>query len=587
MSDELIAAVPVSRWLYTVVLSLGGTALFLAVASLLGLGRAIPRWSGLTLLIGAALALGWAALATLERGPIGFVALDAQAYAHDLRFVAMYVAGAAIGVAVAVALVLGAAQLRQGLRGRAALVASGLAPALGVVGLMVAMVLMVEMVENDGRHVHPPDTEFGRTVSADRLATAAFATDLVVSPAGEMFFAEHLSGRIRVLIPTVGGAFTAQTFAELPIPADGRLLHLALHPEWPRAPYLYATAHQGSGADQRLAVYRLHANGLEADLVETVIRGLPTEDPRRGPEADHLGSALAACGEFLYLSVGDTDSPGPSVPRPGRVQLRAQLPYMAEGKILRYRFDGPDLVPAAPNGSNPPVFAMGFRNVFAMDCGSDPERVIVADNGAEGRDQIREVVAGSNHEWPLSDERVQLTPPLYDSGPRSALAPTGVAVQTTATGVDIWFSAFHTAAIYRLLFDDESDAVNGVELVHVATGAILSMADGPDGCLYFTTPDGVWRLRSEGCGGAEGEVLPKPSESPAEMFVANCGPCHGRDGEGAVGPAINASALTNSDQFYVQRILNGSPGTSMPAWGKAGLTEQEAQALIDHLRTTR
>ena len=587
MPEELVAGVGTSPWLYTIAISLGGAALLLAVASLrgtLGLGGLLSRGASVALAATAVLALGWAVAATVEQGPIGFVLFEAGSYARDLGFIATYVFGALAGVAAAVAAVFVASRIGRGWPSLVGAVVAGTIAPLAVVGSIVVLVFVVADLNRTG-NIHPPNTRFGNELPADRLASAAFSTDLTVSPSGEVFFVEHLTGRVGVLVPSSDGSFEARTFGDVPIPADGRLMHIALHPQWPTMPYLYATAHEGSGADQRLSVFRMHADGLTADLVEPLIRGLPTEDPRRGPEADHLGSALAACGEFLYLSIGDTDSPGPGDFRPGGVRFRAQMPDQAEGKILRYRFEGAELVPAGVNGATPPVFAMGFRNTFAMDCTTDPNEVMAADNGFIGQDQIRLVTAGSNHEWPLSGDRVALTPPLYDTGPTSALAPTGLSVNEANGTMKVWFSSFHLNAIYRLLFDDAGEQVDGVELVHLAGGPILSMTDGPDGCLYFTTSDAVWRVRQDGCTGPTETADLGAFEDAGDLFKANCAACHGFQREGGVGPTLVPQALNQPDDYYVDRILDGVPGTAMPSWRAAGLTEEQARALVIYLRT--
>jgi mono/diheme cytochrome c family protein len=50
-------------------------------------------------------------------------------------------------------------------------------------------------------------------------------------------------------------------------------------------------------------------------------------------------------------------------------------------------------------------------------------------------------------------------------------------------------------------------------------------------------------------------------------YMRNCTPCHGDQGQGAIGPALrNSSFIQSNDQGVVQTISNGRPGTAMPAW---------------------
>ena len=77
----------------------------------------------------------------------------------------------------------------------------------------------------------------------------------------------------------------------------------------------------GATETQRLALFSVAVDGLDGGTPERLVGGLPTEDPARGAQADHYGSALAVCDGFLYLSIGDTDSPGPGRYRPGGIRF--------------------------------------------------------------------------------------------------------------------------------------------------------------------------------------------------------------------------------------------------------------------------
>ena len=87
-----------------------------------------------------------------------------------------------------------------------------------------------------------------------------------------------------------------------------------------------------------------------------------------------------------------------------------------------------------------------------------------------------------------------------------------------------------------------------------------------------------------------------------QRFAEHCSACHGGDGRGAemgtgvtlsrkrafaiappaiVNPGFLASA---SDAMLVSTILNGRPGTIMPAFGEHGLSEQDAADLVAYLR---
>ncbi|MGE3960791.1 MAG: c-type cytochrome [Dehalococcoidia bacterium] len=96
-------------------------------------------------------------------------------------------------------------------------------------------------------------------------------------------------------------------------------------------------------------------------------------------------------------------------------------------------------------------------------------------------------------------------------------------------------------------------------------------------------------------GATEGEGEGEPAGDPAagmvqgiavaEFFQTNCAACHGANREGVVGPALTPASLTLADEVYHDVILNGRPGTAMPAWSQTkGLTDEDADALVQFLK---
>lgn len=69
------------------------------------------------------------------------------------------------------------------------------------------------------------------------------------------------------------------------------------------------------------------------------------------------------------------------------------------------------------------------------------------------------------------------------------------------------------------------------------------------------------------------------------FYAASCASCHGLDREGGIGPSLTIEALTEPDQRYIATIRDGRAGSSMPAWGAAGLSDAEIRTLVAYLRT--
>jgi cytochrome c55X len=63
------------------------------------------------------------------------------------------------------------------------------------------------------------------------------------------------------------------------------------------------------------------------------------------------------------------------------------------------------------------------------------------------------------------------------------------------------------------------------------------------------------------------------------LLVQDCGSCHGLQMKGGLGPALLPSALSGKPaEFITTTILDGRPGTAMPAW-RPLLSPSEAEWL--------
>ncbi len=69
------------------------------------------------------------------------------------------------------------------------------------------------------------------------------------------------------------------------------------------------------------------------------------------------------------------------------------------------------------------------------------------------------------------------------------------------------------------------------------------------------------------------------------VYRDSCSGCHGPHREGATGVALIPGRLTGADEVYFDVIKNGRPGTVMPAWGPAGMSDEEIWALVGFIRS--
>jgi nitrite reductase (NO-forming)/hydroxylamine reductase len=86
---------------------------------------------------------------------------------------------------------------------------------------------------------------------------------------------------------------------------------------------------------------------------------------------------------------------------------------------------------------------------------------------------------------------------------------------------------------------------------------------------------------------AGGAVAPSlfSGKSVEAAFRDSCSGCHGPARQGATGPALIPGRLTSPDDYYFGVIKNGKPGTVMPAWGQAGLSNEEIWALVGYIHS--
>ena len=76
----------------------------------------------------------------------------------------------------------------------------------------------------------------------------------------------------------------------------------------------------------------------------------------------------------------------------------------------------------------------------------------------------------------------------------------------------------------------------------------------------------------------------------AELYELNCVSCHGADGEGGIGPALNSQEfLTAADDTQIKALISiGIPGSLMSAYALdfgGPLTAQEIDGLATYLRS--
>ena len=334
---------------------------------------------------------------------------------------------------------------------------------------------------------HPFGNRHCRAVSIlqkAKSADAAWPVALAPAPDGRLFFAELLTGNIRIV---QDGKVRSEPFATIENVStfgESGFLGLALHPNFPREPYVYA-------------MYVVDNPDTGFPLMQRVVRYRDDEGTGRDPTVilDNLPAATVyfhnggriAFGPDgkLYLSIGDTDVP----------EL-AQDPKKLEGSILRYNPDG-----SIPN-DNPfpgsPVFAIGLRNVFGLAFQPGTGSLYATENGPGGFDEVNKIEAGRNYGWPThmgESETEGFVDPVavYGLWPESPIGPTGSTFTTEQPDL-LLFCAYHGFLLRALQLSGPDFTTVESEKI-LSNNCALDVTYSSDGWIYYSTPSAIYRAR--------------------------------------------------------------------------------------------
>ena len=282
----------------------------------------------------------------------------------------------------------------------------------------------------------------------------------------------------------------ASLYAELPVYHRGEsgLLGLALHPQFPREPYLYAyrTVEEGGLRNQ---VVRLRHQGNRGVLDRVVLDGIPARS-----HGLHSGGRLAFGPDgMLYVTTGEVYER----------ELAQDLSSLG-GKVLRITPEGKP-APGNPflnrSGARPEIYSYGHRNPQGLAWHPRTGELFASEHGPSGEqgfgyDEVNLVVPGGNYGWPQvvgrgDDPRYR--DPLY-------FWPEGFPPGNLAFWRgDLYVAGLRGQALLRLVLEGDKGhwRVARVETALSGFGRLREVRVGPDGALYVTTSnrDGRGQVR--------------------------------------------------------------------------------------------
>jgi len=262
-------------------------------------------------------------------------------------------------------------------------------------------------------------------------------------------------------------------------------LGVALHPNWPRKPFVYVYVTRSVNGNLRNQIVRIRERNGRGVGLSTILSTPASSSPYHNG-----GRIMFGPDGKLYAIVGDGHSAGNAQDVTGDLR----------GKILRMNPDGsvPGTNPMI-GGRRSRIFAYGIRNSFGFTFDPQTDDLWETENGPECNDEINLVRAGDNYAWGAS----QSCPDTNQDGPAprrlpevsfsSTIGITGAAF-CDGCGLpgregDLLFGACCDGGLLRrVVLDAARDDAPG--------GSILSMEVGPNGSIYFSDSSSIYRLRA-------------------------------------------------------------------------------------------
>lgn len=296
--------------------------------------------------------------------------------------------------------------------------------------------------------------------------TAGFATSLAVNSLGTIFYTT-IDGKIFRLDDDQSVAVaTVVTDAG----GNSGLLGMALIDDET------AVVHYTTPRQTHDIVARIDLTSGSETLMHAFVADL--EAPERGSSSEHHGGnpTVAADGS-IFVGIGDCGSEG-----------LAQIVGWNGGKIFRI----------TPEGAVT-QFAMGLRNPFDMVWDDVQKRLIVADNGPIGGDEIHIISEGANCGWPQTwgdgPSLAEMAAPDYVF--EKTVAPTGMIALNGGNPMltrGILLGAFVTKAIYYFPDVRPETITDPIALLEDEVGPIIDIAQTATGEVLFTSGFGIYRL---------------------------------------------------------------------------------------------
>jgi glucose/arabinose dehydrogenase len=313
-----------------------------------------------------------------------------------------------------------------------------------------------------------------------------------------LFYVERFTGEIHKVNLTTGADVTWGDVGEPAGGSEQGALGIAVDPRWDRKAK-GKQARKKRNRNRWVYVFFTSQSPLENLLVRMRARlkkpGFITQQLLEiaiNTGTNHNGGPIRFGPDGkLYVATGEQAEPE-----------RAQVLADPAGKVLRVERDG-----GRPADNPIPgrlAYSFGHRNSYGI--GFDPHngRLWQSENGPNCEDEVNLIVPGGNYGWGegsscpgTSTEGPSPIQPEWSFTPPEAL--TGVAFCAgCALGADVegdlLLGLWSNGTILNLSLDGERDDVIGEDLLYTAPGGLVTVDRRPNGQIYYSDPDGIYRL---------------------------------------------------------------------------------------------
>ncbi|HWQ16330.1 MAG TPA: PQQ-dependent sugar dehydrogenase [Sulfolobales archaeon] len=295
-----------------------------------------------------------------------------------------------------------------------------------------------------------------------------------IVPVGSgVYFVSERVGRISVI---VGNTVKEVVSMEVASVGEAGLLGLAIHPEFPSKPCVYAyMSYQDSGnIYNRVVRIRVDTNTWRALSIQTILDRIP------GSYIHDGGRIRFGPDQKLYITTGDASTGS----------LAQRLDSLA-GKILRVEDDGsvPKDNPFYPS----PIYSYGHRNPQGIDWHPSQGFMVASEHGSVAHDEINVIIPGGNYGWPYhagvgGDNR--FIDPVVESG-TATWAPSGVSFIKgdlfKQFQDDLLVTCLRGERLLRIRFLDTKRAYVAEELFIGVFGRLRDVVIDDDGSILIST----------------------------------------------------------------------------------------------------